>query len=447
MKKLTLLLLLPYLLTAFDITTLDSDYERINPQNGKKNILLSFHDSIKDAKKAVVNISTEKKVTRQNPLLDDPYFKFFFYEFDKPSRRNNRVERSLGSGVIISDNGYIVTNHHVIDDADKIFVSIPGFDNEVEAEIIGSDKKSDIAIIKVKHKQLPYLKFADSKKIKVGDIVFAIGNPFGIGETVTQGIVSALNKSGIGINSYENFIQTDAAINVGNSGGALIDSRGALVGINTAILSRSGGSVGIGFAIPAHMVKKVALDLINIGNIQRGYLGVVIGDISKEMKSFYKNHNGALIMDIQEGSPAHKYGLKRGDLIIKVDKQPINTYAQLTNYIGFLSPNSTVKITFIRNKKELTKKIKLTSIEMMNQGEKSYEGITVEHKNDKIVIVKLDKKSKAFEKGLAPGDVILQIEDFAIDNLTSFEKAMKKYRNKKKRVYIERQGSIWIAIL
>ncbi|RVY47258.1 trypsin-like peptidase domain-containing protein, partial [Helicobacter pylori] len=196
-------------------------------------------------------------------------------------------------GVIISKDGYIVTNNHVIDGADKIKVTIPGSNKEYSATLVGTDSESDLAVIRITKNNLPTIKFSDSNDILVGDLVFAIGNPFGVGESVTQGIVSALNKSGIGINSYENFIQTDASINPGNSGGALIDSRGGLVGINTAIISKTGGNHGIGFAIPSNMVKDIVTQLIKTGKIERGYLGVGLQDLSGDLQNSYDNKEGA----------------------------------------------------------------------------------------------------------------------------------------------------------
>ena len=267
MKIKTLLLgtLLVSNVFAFEVSELPNITARETPDISQ-NKIYSFYDSIKEAKKGVVNISTQKKIKAANiqghPLLNDPFFKQFFGDAFGAIIPKDRIERSLGSGVIISSDGYIVTNNHVVEGADKIIVALPDTNKEYEAKIIGRGGKSDLAIIKIKAKNLPFLKFASSDDLQVGDVVFAIGNPFGVGESVTQGIISALNKSGIGINDYENFIQTDASINPGNSGGALVDSRGGLIGINTAILSRTGGEYGIGFAIPPSMVAKISKALI-----------------------------------------------------------------------------------------------------------------------------------------------------------------------------------------
>ncbi|MDH5463980.1 MAG: trypsin-like peptidase domain-containing protein [Thiovulaceae bacterium] len=258
--------------------------ERINP-NISNTKVFSFHDAIKDASLGVVNISTKKLSRMQrSPFMDDPFFRDFFGGRSMPQER---LERSLGSGVIINKDGYIITNSHVVKGADEIVVTLPNSKKEYKATLIGEDRRSDLAVIKIKAKNLHPLTLADSHQLKVGDIVFAIGNPFGIGETVTQGIVSALGRSGVGINEYENFIQTDASINPGNSGGALIDSRGFLIGINTAIISRGGGNNGVGFAIPTAMVKHVVSSLIKSGKVQRGLLGVHIDPVSEDLYDFY----------------------------------------------------------------------------------------------------------------------------------------------------------------
>ena len=364
MRQVFLFLLCTLVAFGFSVETMDGDFTRVNPGNAK-GVLFSFHDSIKDSKNAVVNIFTEKEVRQDySRFYNDPYFRYFF-QIPDGGMPESRIERSLGSGVIVSSDGFIITNNHVIEGADKVFVVIPGLDEELEAKIIGKDAKSDIAVIKVTRKKLPYVKFADSTKIQVGDIVFAIGNPFGVGETVTQGIVSALNKSGIGINVYENFIQTDAAINVGNSGGALIDTRGALVGINTAILSRTGGSVGIGFAIPANMVKKIAQDLVEHGKVIRGYLGVTIRNINPNKKG--KNKTGAVVASVTQDSPADKLGLQSGDIITKINGTTITNVTTLTSIVGFINPTVKVKVSWVRDGKPMSGYATLTSIERLQK--------------------------------------------------------------------------------
>ncbi len=338
------------------------NFTRVMPGSGT-NTVLSFYDAIKDAKESVVNISTKKKIKMPNihamPFFNDPFFKQFFGPMFRNRLPRNRVERSLGSGVIISSNGYIVTNNHVIKNADEITVTLPGDDKEYKAKVVGKDALTDLAVIKINKTGLKAIKIADSSKIKPGDIVFAIGNPFGIGETITQGIISATNRNNVGINTYENFIQTDAAINPGNSGGALVDSRGALIGINSAIITRSGGNNGIGFAIPSNMMKEVVKKLIEKGKIERGYLGVMIEDLKGDLKDVYKHKYGAVIVDVTKDSAADRAGLKRGDLIIEVNGEKVDDANELKTIIGSYPPGEKVTIKYERNKRVYTTTVKL----------------------------------------------------------------------------------------
>jgi len=288
---------------SINIENMPNNAKRVYPSNDK--IILSYNSSIKEIKKSVVNISTTKTVdqsTQLNQMLNNPLFRDFFGQAFPNVTPQKRKTHSLGSGVIISQNGYIVTNNHVVEDADEIIVTLIGEDKEYKAKIVGLDPKTDLAVIKIEANKLKAAKFGDSEKLKEGDLVFAIGNPFGVGGSVTQGIISALNKSGIGLNQYENFIQTDASINPGNSGGALVDSRGALIGINSAILSRSGGNNGIGFAIPSKMVANIAVSLIEDGRIDRGYIGVSISDLTSDLKEVYKSKGGAFILNVENNS-------------------------------------------------------------------------------------------------------------------------------------------------
>lgn len=449
-------------LFAFEVNELPSVTSREIPDvnQGKT---YSYYESIKDAKQAVVNISTQKKIKApniQHPFLNDPFFKQFFGDAFEQMIPKDRIERSLGSGVIISDDGYIITNNHVIDGADKILVAMPNSNKEYEAKIIGKDAKSDLAVIKVKAKNLPSIKFAASSDLKVGDVVFAIGNPFGVGESVTQGIISALDKSGIGINDYENFIQTDASINPGNSGGALVDTRGGLIGINTAIISRTGGNHGIGFAIPSEMVKKITKTLIEKGVVERGFLGVSIQDVNGDLKDVYKNQNGAVVIDIQKDSPADKAGLKVWDLIIKVNGKAIKSAAELKNIVGSLSPNEKVQLTFIRDKKEKNISIRLTKAENersiasngTNSGIKGLNAktLTPEIKSQYgipseisgVIVTQVEEGSYAQELGFAKGDIIVQVESITIKDFEDFMEAVSRYKNQPKRMLINRGGRI-----
>lgn len=436
------------------------NFEDANPnferQNPKENVVLSYNSSIEGALNAVVNISTQKNVKQQSlsqhPFFNDPFFQQFFGRGFNGNNQNQapqeRVERSLGSGVIVTADGYIVTNNHVIAEADKIIVLLPNDTKEYEAKLIGSDHKSDLAVIKIEAKELPYLKFADSSKSKIADMVFAIGNPFGVGETVTSGIISALDKSGVGINAYENYIQTDASINPGNSGGALVDSRGALVGINTAIISKSGGNVGIGFAIPSNMVKKIAKELIENGKVTHGYLGVNVKDVTADTKEFYAGKNGAIIMDIQKNSPASKAGLKRGDLIFAIDGEQIKDSAALRNKIGLMSPGKKVEISYLRNKKEHKTTITLENLDSASKLSASNElfgGVSVEEQNGVVIITNVKAGSKAEQNGFNKGDIILQVGDIEIKSLNDLNSALEQYKGKK-QVYFQRGNSTWMVI-
>lgn len=451
---------------AFEVAELPNITERETPNTSQTKIY-SYYDSIKEAKNAVVNISTQKKVKAPNlqghPLLNDPFFKQFFGDAFGAMIPKDRVERSLGSGVIISKDGYIVTNNHVIDGADKILVAMPESNKEYEAKVIGKDAKSDLAIIKINANNLPFLKFSSSNDLQVGDVVFAIGNPFGVGESITQGIISALNKSGIGINDYENFIQTDASINPGNSGGALVDSRGGLIGINTAILSRTGGNHGIGFAIPSEMVKKISKALIEDGVIERGYLGVSIQDISGDLQEVYKNQKGAVVIAIEKDSPADKSGLKVWDLIVKVNNKEIKGAADLKNMIGTFNPKDKVTLTILRDKKEQTLSLALSKAPNETQGSiKENSGIAgleigalnaetkskfgIPNNIQGVLVTNVKANSKAEELGFNSGDIIIQIESFSISDIKSFSEAMNRYKGQTKRMLINRNGRIFSIV-
>lgn len=434
---------------------------RINPQNDETSVL-SYNKSIKEVKKSVVNISTTKIINSNNFLdnpFNDPIFReFFSFKFDMPKRKQKAT--SLGSGVIISQDGYIVTNNHVVEGGDEILVTLYDSPKEFKAKIIGSDPKTDIAIIKIEAKNLAPISFANSSDILEGDLVFAIGNPYGMQGSISSGIISALNKNNIGLNQYEDFIQTDASINPGNSGGALVDSRGALIGINSAILSRGGGNDGIGFAIPSNMVKQIASKLIKDGKISRGYIGVVISDLTKDQKEVYKNKFGALIVNIEKNSPAAKAGLKRGDLIIKIDSKIIKNSSELKNLIGSLNPNKKINIEFERANKNLSADITLESTEnsaLSNLGEYELEGLKIANLNHELknkfqirsnvigaIITEVKPSSKAYDIGFVPGDVIVQVNEQIIKNVGELKKSIEqsKKENRKPMIWINRSGLI-----
>src|SRR5580692_8766926 len=321
------------------------------------NFANGFSAVIKPALPAVVNIRTSKIVKPQanqmSPFFNDPMFRQFFGDQFGQGQGKPHAEReqALGSGVIITPDGTILTNNHVIDGATDIKVQLSD-KREFLAKLVGADPKSDVAVLKIEGKDLPTLPLGDSSQLNVGDLIFAIGDPFGVGETATMGIVSATGRSRLGIEDYENFIQTDAAINPGNSGGAMIDIHGNLVGINTAILSHgSGGNEGVGFAIPMSMVKPVMDQILEHGKVIRGYLGVYIQDITPEIaKAFnYNQSGGALVGDVTPNTPGARAGLKKGDVIVKLNGQPVNDYVDLRLRISQMAPGTSVKLDVWRD--------------------------------------------------------------------------------------------------
>ncbi|MEI7917485.1 MAG: Do family serine endopeptidase [Methylophilaceae bacterium] len=318
----------------------------------QSNSVLSYSLAAQKAMPSVVNIFTSKKnsANTHQQFLDDPLFKRFFgdqYD-DQPQHEN-----SLGSGVIVNENGLILTNQHVIEAADEIKVALED-GRTVSAHIVGTDPDTDLAVLKIDMRNLPAITFADAEKNKVGDIVLAIGNPFGVGQTVTQGIISALGRNHLGISTFENFIQTDASINPGNSGGALIDAEGNLVGINSAIYSRNGGSMGIGFAIPVSIAKQVMEQIIRQGSVTRGWIGIEAQDITTELADSFKlkNTQGSLIAGIIKNSPAEQAGLRAGDILLEINGLQVIDSNSMLALISELKPNKQAILKIARNQKE-----------------------------------------------------------------------------------------------
>jgi len=307
----------------------------------------SYHEAVQRAAPSVVNIFTSKEIRSQrHPLLNDPIFRRFFGD-QLPDEAQRAA--SLGSGVIVSANGFVLTNHHVVEAADEIEVALPD-GKKLLAKVVGNDPETDLAVLRVNAENLPAITFGSSDALKVGDVVLAIGNPFGVGQTVTGGIVSALGRTGLGINTFENFIQTDAAINPGNSGGALIDAGGNLVGINTAIFSRSGGSMGIGFAIPVSTAKAVLEQIVKSGSVTRGWIGVEVQEITPALAESFKlgAQRGALIAGVLRGGPADKAGVKPGDVLVDVQGKPVADPTAMLNLIAALPPGSPTKVKLKR---------------------------------------------------------------------------------------------------
>ena len=452
--------------SGIEFNYLDKSSKRVVPN--KHNEIISYHATVQDAMKSVVNISTQKttRTSFQNgpfgQMFNDPFFRQFFGRGFGDAFPQERVERSLGSGVILTHDGYIVTNNHVVENADEIIITLGEDNKEYSATIIGTDKDSDLALIKIDATNLKPIKLSSDRELLVGDLVFAIGNPFGVGQTVTKGIVSATNRDRVGINRYENFIQTDASINPGNSGGALIDSRGALVGINSAILTRSGANNGIGFAIPIYMVEDVVAKLAQSGKVERGYLGVSISDLTSDAKNLYKNDRGALILNVGDDTPAHQAGLKRGDLVIAVDDKKIESSSELTRVIGSYNPGSTITLRVERDKKEIKIKLQLASRSgaLTASSEGFIEGLSLAQLTREnaqrfrvpsnlrgVLVTDVKPSSKAERLGFQPGDLIIQIEGVEIESIEDLNSAAKRYADTAKRVFINRYGQTLMQVV
>jgi len=315
--------------------------------------VLSYSGAAKRATPAVVSITASKAPAR-NPHADDPWFRFFFGEQGQGRQQQQQPQMGLGSGVIVSPEGYLLTNNHVIEGADDIEVQLPDR-RQVRAKVVGTDPETDVAVLKIELDKLPVITFGSADTLEVGDVVLAIGNPFGVGQTVTSGIVSALGRNQLGINTFENFIQTDAAINPGNSGGALVDAQGNLLGINTAIYSRSGGSLGIGFAIPVTTARQVMEGLIRDGQVTRGWIGVEPRDLTPEIAETFNLpiRQGVLITGVLQNGPASAGGLRPGDVVVKVADTPVVNVSQLLTAVAALKPQEKAVIGVQRGDKAM----------------------------------------------------------------------------------------------
>jgi serine protease Do len=407
----------------------------------------SFAPVVKKVAPAVVKIETTTTVkstpAENTPDFNDPFWQQFFgHQFGGRQFRSGPQgplhEHGLGSGVIVTKDGYILTNNHVVDGATEVRVSLPD-GREFTAKVIGRDPKSDIAVVKIPADNLPTVAVADSDNVEVGDVVLAVGNPFGVGQTVTKGIVSATERGGMGIEDYENFIQTDAAINPGNSGGALVDINGRLIGINTAILSRSGGSQGMGFAVPSDIARNVMQSLVAYGHVTRGYLGVAIQNVTPELADEFKlkEANGALVSDIMPDSPAEKAGFKDGDVVLEFNGKKIADSRHLKLAVGDTKPGMTVPVEILRNGSVTTLKVLIKPLPGKDElaaadSDKTEDtgtlnGVGVADVDEQVrsqynipknvsgaVITQVDPGSASAEAGLKPGEVIEEINHQAV---------------------------------
>ncbi len=397
-------------------------------------VLPTLAPVVEKTRPAVVNIATTGRVdVQKHPLLNDPFFKRFFEGYSDIPR--HRETKSLGSGVVIdADKGYIVTNHHVVEGAEEIAITMHN-GHHFDATLIGTDPEADVAVLQADIEGLEAIPFGDSDTLRVGDFAVAIGNPFGLGQTVTSGIISALGRTGLGIEGYENFIQTDASINPGNSGGALVNLRGELIGINTAILAAGGsGNVGIGFAIPINMVRQIVDQLIEYGEVRRGMLGVIMQNLTPELSQAFglDLHRGVVISQVIEDTAAEEAGLKVGDVVISINGAPVKSASAMRNMVGLLRVGDEMDITVVREgkKKKLTAVIR-DSKDLSMSGTRINQrlaGATIEEKekNGKsyLTVTEVQQGSAAWNAHLREGDIILSVNRIPVKTLEEFQKVV-----------------------
>jgi serine protease Do len=438
----------------------------------------SFAPVVKKVAASVVKIYTTTKVkqtsSQEFPGFGDPFFRRFFGdEFERPGRGprfNIPPQHGVGSGVIVTKDGYILTNNHVVDDADQLKVALQD-GREFTAKVIGKDPKSDVAVVKIDAKDLPFVVMADSDKIEVGDIALAIGNPFGIGQTVTMGMVSATGRATMGLD-YEDFIQTDAAINPGNSGGALVDAEGRLIGINTAILSRSGGNQGIGFAIPTNLARDVMESLIKDGKVTRGYLGVMIQDLNPALAKQFelKDDKGALVSDVVPDGPADKAGFKNGDVILEFNGKPVSDSRHLKLEVARTKPGESVPVKVLRDgaSKNLTVAVKalpgkeklasnepgdaehtdtLNGVGVADLDARTRRQFDVPDNIKGALVTEVDPGSAAAEAGLKPGDVITGINRHPVKDAEDAVKLTTQAKDKTTLLHVwNERGSRYVVV-
>lgn len=460
----------------------------------KDSSVTSFAPVVKRVGPSVVTIYSTKSVRQSpgmSPLFDDPFFRRFFgvpeEEEPQPRGRGGRrpessrmpKEQSLGSGVIISPDGYILSNNHVVEGADEVKVALSGTDTEYTAKVIGGDPQTDISVLKIDATNLTAITITDSDQLLVGDVVLAVGNPFGVGQTVTMGIASATGRGGFGIVDYEDFIQTDASINPGNSGGALIDAGGRLVGINTAIISRTGGNMGIGFAVPINMARRVMDSIVASGRVTRGYLGVMIGDITPQLADKLKvgTTSGAFVSDVPTDTPAAKAGLQPYDVITEFNGRKVPDSRQLRLWVAQTAPNSKVTLKVVRDGKEQTRNITLGELPTdqasfgpggrrspQQQAEpEALDGVEVADLDARVrrqfdipsnirgaLITNIDPESNSAAAGLRPGDVIVEIERQKVANAQEAIDLSAKLKADQPvllRIYSPRSGGTRVVIV
>ena len=447
-----------------------------NPDEGTSQT--GFASVVKKDLPTVVKISSTKisKVPTDfsGQMPDDPLFRQFFGnnsngEFNAPRQAPEQREEGLGSGVIMTPDGYILTNNHVVDGATDVEVSLSD-NRQFKAKVIGTDPKSDIAVLKIDATNLPCITVGDSSKVQVGDYALAIGDPFGVGQTVTMGIVSATGRSNLGIEDYEDFIQTDASINPGNSGGALVNDRGELIGINTAIIAHgSEGNQGIGFAIPIDMARSVMQQIVETGKVTRGYLGIVPQDVNSNIANAFgeKDPRGALVADVSPDSPAQRSGLKRGDIIVDVNGKPVADGNGLRMTISMMTPDSNVDLTVLRNGAERQIPVKLgamptseaavtngssdssssalSGVSVQNLDADSAHDLKLPSNTQGVVVTNVDPSSDAAAAGLQQGDVIQEVNRQPVRNTSDFEHAVQSSKDKP-LLLVDRNGTTMFLV-
>ena len=404
---------------------------------------------------SVVNIYTQTRVRVRSPLMDDPFFRRFF---NIPDRPRERISQSLGSGVIVDDKeGFVLTNYHVIAGADDISVTLSD-GRSFEAEVIGADPDTDLAMVRIPPEDLEAIPFADSSKLRVGDFVVAVGNPLRLGQTVTSGIVSALGRTGVRGLEYQNFIQTDASINPGNSGGALINLRGDLVGINSAIFTPSGGNVGIGFAIPSAMARYVIKQLAEFGEVRRGTLGISVQDLTNELAGAFDldKGQGVLVAEVAEKSGADKAGLRAGDVILSVAGYPVSNAQEFHNYEGQFPVGEELALEIVRDKSDKTLEVEVLELASLDGEAVDYrltggrfEELPLKQRTTRfrgVLLSRLEPDSLLARRGLRPGDIITGCNRGSIQDLEEFKVVIESVRGS---LFLEvrREGSDYVVRL